>query len=322
MRLWGRRLIGFQRRARFGRLEMFALTIFFVVLLLAVIGPIIAPYPTETANLRNRLLSPSSSHWLGTDQNGMDIFSRILAAPRTDVLIAVVATAISVGVGAPLGVLAGYFEGNRRRLASMMGEGILRLLDVIQAFPVFIFAMVLVAIRGASTVDIVAAISFVNMPVFLRLARGEMLSLRQRPFAEAARAMGNPDLRIAFRHLLPNAMPPIIVQISVTVGFAILLTAGLSFVGAGIAPPTPELGNMISSGASLMVTGQWWPSLFPGIALGIIVFSFGVAGESFGRLIQPGGLASGGEEEGVTAVALPLAQELVGTVPGEEEFGS
>jgi peptide/nickel transport system permease protein len=285
------RVLAVAGRVKLSPLEVFACAAFLIILLLAAVGPLITPYPTETANPSLRLLPPSGSHWFGTDENGMDIFSRILASPRIDVVIAMVATAISVLVGVPLGVLAGYFEGNRRRAASIMGETILRVLDVIQAFPVFIFAMVLVATRGANTVNIVAAVAFVNMPVFLRLTRSEMLSLRDRPFAEAARAVGNSDLRIGFKHLLPNALPPLVVQVSVTVGFAILLTAGLSFVGAGVAPPTPELGSMISTGAKFLITGQWWPSVFPGIALGLIVFTFGVVGETLGRVLQPGGLA-------------------------------
>jgi peptide/nickel transport system permease protein len=291
---------------------MVALPLFFVILILAVVGPIVAPQPTDTANLSQRLLAPSPLHWLGTDVNGMDIFSRILAAPRIDVIVAVLATAISVLVGAPLGVLAGSFEGSRRRITSYFGEGILRLLDVIQAFPVFIFAMVLVAIRGSSIINIVAAIAFVNMPVFVRLVRTEILGLKQRPYAEAARAVGNSDLQIGFNHLLPNALPPVVVQTSVTVGFAILLTAGLSFVGAGIPPPTPELGDMISVGAKFMITGQWWPSLFPGIALGLTVFTFGVIGELLGRLLQPGGLAANEEgdiEIGVEQAMMELTRE-------------
>lgn len=287
--------------------------VFLAVLLLAAIGPIIAPFPTRTADPAVRLLGPSGQHWLGTDENGIDILSRILAAPRTDVVIAVIATLISVAVGAPLGVVAGYFEGSRRRVASAMGELILRLLDVLQAFPVFIFAMVLVAVRGASTTNIIAAVAFVNMPVFLRLVRSEIVSLRERPYAEAARAVGNSDLQIAFKHLLPNALPPIIVQISVTVGFAILLTAGLSFVGAGIAPPTPELGSMVSTGAKFMITGQWWPSLFPGIALGVIVFTFGVIGELVGRVLEPGGGEEIDEEEELSDIAFSI--KIAGGTP-------
>lgn len=278
-----------RRRTKLHPLELVVSVIFIAVLLLAAIGPLIAPFPTQTANPLIRLLHPSGTHWLGTDENGMDILSRILAAPRADVVIAVIATFISVAIGAPLGVIAGFFEGSNRRVASAMGEFILRLLDVLQAFPVFIFAMVLVAVRGSSTTNIIAAVAFVNMPVFVRLVRAEIVSLRQRPYAEAARAVGNSDMQIAFKHLLPNALPPIIVQISVTVGFAVLLTAGLSYVGAGVAPPTPELGSMVSTGAKFMITGQWWASLFPGIALGLIVFTFGVMGELVGRVLEPGG---------------------------------
>lgn len=287
--------------------------VFLAVLLLAAVGPTIAPFPTRTADPAVRLIGPNGQHWLGTDENGIDILSRILAAPRTDVVIAVIATLISVAVGAPLGVVAGYFEGSRRRVASAMGELILRLLDVLQAFPVFIFAMVLVAVRGASTTNIIAAVAFVNMPVFLRLVRSEIVSLRERPYAEAARAVGNSDLQIAFKHLLPNALPPIIVQISVTVGFAILLTAGLSFVGAGIAPPTPELGSMVSTGAKFMITGQWWPSLFPGIALGVIVFTFGVIGELVGRVLEPGGGEEIDEEEEFSDIAFSI--KIAGETP-------
>lgn len=300
------------KSANFSRLEVFGLVMLAIILFLAAFGPAIAPHPTETANPPERLLSPSLAHWLGTDQNGMDVFSRILAAPRTDVVIAVIATALSVAIGAPLGVIAGYFEGSQRRSASWLSEGILRLLDVIQAFPVFIFAMVLVAIRGASMTNIILAAAFVNMPTFLRLVRGEILSLRQRPFAEAARAIGGSDLRIAFKHLLPNALPPVAVQISVTVGFTILLTAGLSFVGAGISPPTPELGSMISTGAKFMISGQWWPSLFPGIALGLIVFTFGIVGETIGRLVQPGGVTRAPSFDEEASDLVPANVPMVG----------
>jgi peptide/nickel transport system permease protein len=295
-----------RRRARtMSRLETVCAVIVAILLLLTLIGPWVAPHPTEAPDPGNRLVGPSLSHPMGTDENGTDILSRVIAAPRTDVFVALVATLIAVAIGAPLGVLAGYFEGSRRRVASLFGETILRLLDVIQAFPVFILALVLVAIRGADQINIIMAIAFVNVPVFLRLVRAEILTLRERPFTEAARAVGNSDLRIGFRHLLPNALPPLIVQLSVTVGFAILLTAGLSFVGAGVRPPTPELGGMVASGARFMILGQWWPALFPGIALGLVVFSFAVVGELLGRLLSPGGDRDGR----VPTATAPLAEE-------------
>lgn len=290
--------------ANFSALEVVGLVMMAVVLFLTVFGPLIAPHPTETANAADRLLAPSWEHPFGTDQHGLDVFSRVLAAPRTDVVIAVLATAISAVVGSVLGAVAGWLEGDARRLKAWLAEGILRCLDVVQAFPVFIFAMVLVAIRGPGVTNIVLAAAFVNMPVFLRLVRSELLSLKQRPFAEAARVIGATDARIAFRHLLPNALPPVMVQISVTVGFTILLTAGLSFVGAGIAPPRPELGNMIATGASFMITGQWWASMFPGIALGMTVFAFGIAGETVGRLLEPTATHAHHLEDAVTSTAV------------------
>jgi peptide/nickel transport system permease protein len=267
--------------------QRIVLVIFLVIMVLAAVGPELAPYSTIDASPNDRLLPPSAKHWFGTDDNGIDILSRLLAAPRTDVLIAVVATAISVVIGAPLGVLIALMESWRRRGATVLAEVAMRFLEVIQAFPVFVFAMVLVAVFGGTKINIIAAIAFVNTPVFIRLVRSDVLSLVQRPFAEAARAVGNSELRVGFRHVLPNTIPTVLVQVSVTVGFAILLTAGLSFVGAGVKPPTPELGSMIASGAKYLIVNQWWPALFPGLALGLVVFSFGIFGEVLNRFMEP-----------------------------------
>jgi peptide/nickel transport system permease protein len=262
----------------------------FVILVLTVIGPWIAPQPTEKANPSLRLLPPSFDHFFGTDSNGMDVFSRVLASFRVDVAIAVIATSISVIVGSALGVLIAQFEssGSELRFRRFAAEVALRTLDVIQAFPVFIFAMVLVAIRGTSLTNIIAAIAFVNLPVFIRLVRSEILSLQSQAYTEAAIAVGNSHFRVGYRHLLPNAVPAVVVQVSVTVGFAILLTAGLSFVGAGVNPPTPELGAMIAGGARFLITDQWWPAVFPGFVLAYTVFTFGLFGETFGRIFSGG----------------------------------
>lgn len=277
-RVW-RRLSTFQR---------VILGAFLVILFLAAFGPMLAPFPTMLADPMQRLSPPGAKHLFGTDENGIDVLSRLLAAPRTDVTIALVATALSVAIGAALGVFAGYFEGGTRRWLHWAAEIGLRFLDILQAFPVFILAMVLVAIRGTGPMNVLFAVAFVNFPVFLRLVRSEVLSLRERPFAEAALAIGNSDLGVCFRHLLPNAWPIVLVQVSVTVGFAILLTAGLSFVGAGVSPPTPELGSMIASGAKFMILGQWWVVMFPGLMLGFIVFTFAMMGEILGRFLEPG----------------------------------
>lgn len=274
--------------SRLSRFDQAVLVVFVVVLITAAIGPFVTPYPPTFADPLQRLVSPNGAHPLGTDENGIDVLSRLIAAPRTDVLIAVIATTLSVAIGAPLGVVAGYFEGADRRTMRWISEGTLRLLDVIQAFPVFILAMVLVAICGTGPVNVVFAVAFVNFPVFLRLVRSEILSLREHLYAEAAVALGNSELSVGFKHLLPNAWPTVLVQVSVTIGFAVLLTAGLSFVGAGVSPPTPELGSMIASGAKFMIIGQWWVAMFPGLLLGLIVFTFAVMGDIVGKLIGPG----------------------------------
>jgi peptide/nickel transport system permease protein len=313
--------------ARLGPQEWFGLSMTGLFVVLMVIGPVIAPYPTEDSNPAFRLLPPRWDHLLGTDENGMDVFSRILAAPRVDVSVGLSTALIAVTIGISLGVLAGFFEGSDRKVLSLLGQGLMRLLDVVQAFPVFILALVLVAVRGAAVENIILAIVFVNVPVFLRLARSEMLTLRERLFAEAARAVGNSDVRIAFRHLLPNALAPLMNQVSVTVGFAILLTAGLSFVGAGVAPPTPELGAMISTGAKYTLLGYWWVGVFPGVVLGVVVFSFAVTGEVLGRLLVPGALAEDvqPEDAGPTirhnGVSAPAGQRPEGLIPATAATG-
>jgi peptide/nickel transport system permease protein len=274
--------------SRVSGFEKAVIIAFLFILILAAVGPFVVPYPATFADPLQRLVFPNAAHPFGTDENGIDVLSRLIAAPRTDVLIAVIATSLSVAIGAPLGVIAGYFEGADRRGMRWLSEGMLRLLDVIQAFPVFILAMVLVAIRGTGPVNVVFAVAFVNFPVFLRLVRSEILSLREQLYAEAALALGNSEVAVGFKHLLPNAWPTVLVQISVTIGFAVLLTAGLSFVGAGVSPPTPELGSMIASGAKFMITGQWWVAMFPGILLGLIVFTFAVMGDVAGKLMEPG----------------------------------
>ena len=291
---------------------------FLVILFLAAFGPLLAPLSTVIADPTQRLAPPSAKHLFGTDENGIDVFSRLLAAPRTDVTIALVATALSVAIGAGLGVFAGYFEGSPRRWLHWSSEIGLRFLDILQAFPVFILAMVLVAVRGTGPMNVLFAVAFVNFPVFLRLVRSEVLSLRERPFAEAAQAIGNSDFGVCFRHLLPNAWPNVLVQVSVTVGFAILLTAGLSFVGAGVSPPTPELGSMIASGAKFMILGQWWVVMFPGLMLGFIVFTFAMMGEILGRFLEPGHSPARPSAAATAPARQPPRAVATGAVPPHE----
>lgn len=263
-----------------------ALGIVFVVVLLTIISPYIVPFDPEEALEGKILLPPGGEHWFGTDSSGLDVFSRVLTATRTDIPVAVAATAVALIVGVALGVAAGYF-GNRRGLAGIANEGMLRVMDVLQAFPVFILALALVAGTGTSKLNVGIAVAFVNAPIFLRLIRGQVLGLREMPYVEAARCAGASPLRVAFVNILPGVISPALVQASVTIGFAILLTAGLSFVGAGVPAPTPEWGLMISSGSHDIQTGQWWTSVFPGLALAITVFGFALTGEALGRALDP-----------------------------------
>jgi peptide/nickel transport system permease protein len=280
-------------------LFIIGVTIVATVTVLAVIGPHIGPYdPTLTtprvavpppglteipglliAQLSGTLEYPP--HWMGTDASGYDIFSRVIAAPRTDLTIALAANALSLALGVFLGLIAGYYRNAATEL-------LMRVSDVMQSFPVFISAMVLVALAGRSTTNIVIALAFVYVPIYIRLTRAEVLSQTSRGFVEAARAMGRPELSIALRHVLPNSLTPALIQSSVTIGFAILLTAGLSFVGAGVRPPTPEWGLMISTGANQIILGEWWPSVFPGIAISLTVFGFAVLGNALERRYEGG----------------------------------
>ncbi len=269
------------------------------VTVLAVIGPHIGPYDPTLTTPRVAVPPPGLTeipglligqftgtleyppHWMGTDASGYDIFSRVIAAPRTDLTIALAANALSLALGVFLGLIAGYYRNAATEL-------LMRVSDVMQSFPVFISAMVLVALAGRSTANIVIALAFVYVPIYIRLTRAEVLSQTSRGFVEAARAMGRPELSIALRHVLPNSLTPALIQSSVTIGFAILLTAGLSFVGAGVRPPTPEWGLMISTGANQIILGEWWPSVFPGIAISLTVFGFAVLGNALERRYEGG----------------------------------
>jgi peptide/nickel transport system permease protein len=246
--------------------------IVFGFVLLAIIGPWIARYNTTSAT-SDVNQAPSGAHWFGTDASGFDIFSRVLAAPRIDVTIAVVATLLSLVMGSLIGLLASFFRG-------FAGELVMRTSDTVQAFPLFVLAIVVVVGFGRSYIVIVIVIALLNVPIYLRLIRAEVLSLRERTFVEAARATGDRGVSIAIRHVLPNAMTPGFAQASITFGYSIIITAGLSFIGAGVQPPTPEWGSMIAAGKDGIIIGQWWPSVFPGLAMSACVFGFAVVGEA------------------------------------------
>lgn len=283
---WSRRLRFFAAVLRAHPSFALGYTIVVGVVLTALLAPWIVPYGPMVADPSVYLQPPSANHLLGTDETGMDILSRILYAPRVDLTIAMLGTLVSASVGSAIGAIVGYYEGQRswRRAISTF---VMRSADVLQAFPVFVFAIALVAVFGQSLRSIIIAIAFVNTPIYLRLMRTQVLSIRGHRYIEAAYVAGASDLAILARHVIPNAIAPVLAQLSVNIGWAILLTAGLSFVGAGVVAPTPEWGSMIAMGFQNVVTGQWWPSVFPGIAIGITVFGFALVGASIEVLADP-----------------------------------
>lgn len=255
-------------------------------LLAAVLAPLVAPYSPIEANPAQFLQAPGWHHLFGTDAVGMDVFSRTIYAPRIDLTIAMAGTLISAVVGSVIGALVGYYSSGRG-VRVWLSYGVMRAADVLQAFPVFVFAIALVASLGQSIQTVVLAIAFVNAPIYLRLMRSQVMSIRTMRYVEAALLTGASDFSIIVRHIVPNAMAPILAQLSVNVGWSVLLTAALSFIGAGVRAPTAEWGSMIASGYQNIVTGQWWPSIFPGLALAVTVFGFALVGSSIEVLADP-----------------------------------
>lgn len=252
-----------------------------VQLVMIVFAPVLSPYSPVDADPLSSLLPPSAEHWLGTDVSGLDILSRIIHATRINLLISISSVALAFAVGVPIGLLIGFY----RNLAS---SAVMRAFDFIQSFPVFVLGMALVSVMGQEIWNVAIVLAVLFIPVFARLIRAETLSLRERPFVAAARCSGASDLDIMFRHLLPNALTPAIVQVSISIGMAILLTAGLSFIGAGVRMPTPEWGLMVSTGAQQMILGVWWVALFPGLAIVVAVLCFALLGDALRGVLDPG----------------------------------
>jgi len=258
----------------------FAFGLLVVILFAAVLGPWIVPYDPLASDTVSALKPPSAAHWFGTDQLGRDIFSRVVVATRLDTFIAVASVALVFFMGGLAGVAAGFFGGWTDRIVG-------RVADTIMAFPLFVLAMGIVAALGNTVQNIIIATAIVNFPLYARVARAEANVRRNAGFVQAARLSGNGEMRILLGHILPNIMPIMIVQMSLTMGYAILNAAGLSFIGLGVRPPTAEWGIMVAEGASFMVSGEWWIALFPGLALMIAVFCFNLLGDGLRDIADP-----------------------------------
>jgi peptide/nickel transport system permease protein len=258
----------------------FAFALLVLIVVAAVFGPWLVPHDPLASNTAVALKPPSLRHWFGTDQLGRDVFSRVIVATRLDLFISVASVALVFLMGGIAGIASGYFLGWTDRIVG-------RISDTIMAFPLFVLAMGIVAALGNTVQNIILATAIVNFPLYVRVARAEANVRREAGFVQAARLSGNSEFRILFGHILPNIMPIMIVQMSLTMGYAILNAAGLSFIGLGVRPPTPEWGIMVAEGAAFMVSGEWWIALFPGAALMLAVFCFNLLGDGLRDIFDP-----------------------------------
>lgn len=249
------------------------------VAVVAVTATWIAPFGINDVDVPNALRPPSGSHWFGTDELGRDVLSRIVVATQASMRIAVVSVAFAVVVGVTVGVVAGYRGG-------WLDAVLMRVVDVMFAFPVLLLALAVVAILGPGVTTTILAIGIVYTPIFARVSRASTLGVRTEPYVSVSRAMGAGDLYILRRHILPNIAGPLIVQTSLSLAFAILSEAALSFLGLGIQPPEPSLGRMIFDSQGF-VTMAWWMAVFPGAAIFVIVLAFNLFGDGLRDVLDP-----------------------------------
>jgi peptide/nickel transport system permease protein len=263
------------------RLAMVGLAILLVLVLLSVFAPLLTRHAPEAIDLSAYRLGPSAEHPLGTDKAGRDVFSRLLYAGRVSLSVGLVAVSIYTVIGVVLGALAGYFGG-------WIDAIIMRLADVVLSFPTLVIIITLASVLGPSIYNVMLAIGLLGWPPIARLLRGELLSLREREFVIGARAVGCSDSRLIFRYLLPNAMAPILVAATFGIAYAILIEAGLSFLGLGVQPPTASWGNMLTDAQSLTVLESMpWLWLPPGLMIALAVLSINFIGDGLRDALDP-----------------------------------
>ncbi len=250
-----------------------------VLLFVAITAQWIAPFGVNDIDVPNALRPPGGEHWFGTDELGRDVFSRVLVAIQASLRVAVVSVAFAVVVGVTVGLIAGYRGG-------WLDTVVMRVVDVMFAFPVLLLALAVVAVLGPGVTTTILAIGIVYTPIFARVARASTLSVRVEPFVQVSRTMGTGHLYMLGRHILPNVAGPLIVQTSLSLAFAILSEAALSFLGLGIQPPQPSLGRMIFDSQGF-VTLAWWMAVFPGAAIVVTVLAFNLLGDGLRDVLDP-----------------------------------
>lgn len=263
-------------------LSLVSTLIILLFILTAIFAYQIAPYPEEGAgktNVDNTMLPPSAEHWLGADRLGRDVLSRVIIGTRPALVVPIGVVAFAILIGAPLGAIAGYKGG-------WVDEVIMRITDLFLAFPFLLLAMAITAALGRGLEHAATAMIISWWPWYTRLVRGVTISLKERAFVEAAQAVGVRDSVIVLKHILPNALSPVLVQATVDLGTVILAMSGLAFIGLGTQPPNPDWGLMISGGRSYILN-QWWLSTFPGLAIFVIVLAFNLLGDTLRDIFDP-----------------------------------
>jgi len=254
--------------------------IFIIILIICSLVPsLIAPYGFDDQNLQEKFISPNGQHLFGTDDYGRDIFSRVVYGARISMTIGIVSVAISSVLGTSLGCISGYYGGRVDNL-------IMRIIDIMLAIPNILLAMSLVAMLGTSFINLIIAIGIGTVPEYSRIVRASILSEKEQEYIEAARSIGASDFRIIMKHILPNCLAPIIVQSTLSIAISILSAASLSFIGLGVAPPTPEWGSMLSSGRPF-IRDYWYVVTFPGLAIVLSVLSFNMFGDGLRDALDP-----------------------------------
>jgi len=250
-----------------------------LIVLVALAAPLLAPYPPDATHPEMALQAPSLHHLFGTDQVGRDVFSRVIYGARVSPLVALLVLAFACAVGIPLGVLAGYFGGAG-------DEVIMRVTDIFLAFPSLLLALAFAAVLPPSLTSLTIALTITWWPWYARLVRGQAASVAGRPYVEACRALGIPSWRILLRHVLPNSVTPVIVQVSLDFGGVILTASALSFLGLGAQDPTPDWGLMVAEGENYFTT-QWWLVTFPGLAILVTALAFTLLGDGLRDVLDP-----------------------------------
>lgn len=269
-------------RFRANPLAMIGLITLIIIVILAVTAPLFVPFPEDAEGRVRptaRLQAPNETYFFGTDNVGRDIFSRVMLGTGLALTVGVVIIVLASLIGVTIGAIAGYFGG-------WVDEVLMRLTDIFLTVPALILAIAVTAALGKGILNVMIGISLVWWPGFARLTRSLVLSLKEEPFVEAARGLGGGHLRVLFRHILPNALSPIIVKMSTDFGFAVLTAAALGFIGLGAQPPTPEWGAMINEGRDYFPQ-QWWMATFPGMAIFLVVFSWNLLGDGLRDLLDP-----------------------------------